>query len=210
MSVGLLKQNGRTVLRYDVPDVDGSWTYALRSKPFKLWIPLLISMLQCCLAICFVLIGRKVNTFSQIHKNKFSRGDKKYYISYQNFQNMNYEWKNTRIVQYVRLLSRRNRWSWRFHRRIHNRVDCWRDECCQSSCRWNDGNGRKSKLRFDYQRYSCRVQCRRLLYYHGNYYPGDKVEYNLWSDQIQFRHFTESSISLIYCTFISQLQNPAK
>ena len=36
MSVGLLKQNGRTVLRYDVPDVDGSRTYALRSKLFKL------------------------------------------------------------------------------------------------------------------------------------------------------------------------------
>ena len=33
-------------------------------------------MLQCCLAICLVLIGRKVNTFSQIHKNKFSHKNK--------------------------------------------------------------------------------------------------------------------------------------
>ena len=31
----------------------------------------MISLLQCCLAICFVLIGHKVNTFSQIHQINF-------------------------------------------------------------------------------------------------------------------------------------------
>ena len=68
MSVEGLKQTGRTVLQYDVPVVDGNCIYALRSKPFKLWIPLLISMLQCCLAICFRFCGRKVNIFSQIRQ----------------------------------------------------------------------------------------------------------------------------------------------
>ncbi len=35
MSVDVLKQNGRTVLQYDGPVVDGIRTHALRSKPFK-------------------------------------------------------------------------------------------------------------------------------------------------------------------------------
>lgn len=35
MSIELLKQNGRTAPQYDVHDVDGIITYALRSKPFK-------------------------------------------------------------------------------------------------------------------------------------------------------------------------------
>jgi len=71
MSVGLLKQNGRTALQYDVPVVDGISTQALRSKPFKPWIRLLINMLQCCLAICFRFCGRKVNIFLQIHQINF-------------------------------------------------------------------------------------------------------------------------------------------
>lgn len=41
---------------------------------------MLISMLQCCLAICFILIGRKVDTFSQIHQIYFLSSLKVLYI----------------------------------------------------------------------------------------------------------------------------------
>jgi len=63
MSVGLLKQNGRTVMQYDVLVVDSICTYAKRSKRLKLWMPLLMSMLQCCLAICFIFVAVKLILF---------------------------------------------------------------------------------------------------------------------------------------------------
>lgn len=65
------------------------------------------------------------------------------------------------IVQYIRLLSRRNRWSWRFHRKIYSRGDCWRGECYQSSSLCCDENDRKSILRFDCRLCNCRVLWRR-------------------------------------------------
>lgn len=40
------------------------------------------NMLRCCLAICFELSGRKVNTFLQIHKIKCSSPAFKYDILY--------------------------------------------------------------------------------------------------------------------------------
>lgn len=83
MSVAELKQTCRqyTDVRYMAQDEIGA--QSIPSKLFKPGMLLVPNMLRCCLAICFELSGRKVNTFSQIYKIKFLNLTFRYNISYQ-------------------------------------------------------------------------------------------------------------------------------